>query len=99
MTLDPRLLKICRNCRFFRPLEYDDGNLVGECRRYPPQVDGMGGRDRETEDYYLCSHFPVLVEDSWCGEFKKRKPGDNAMMLCVERVLDKTSEELQSKRE
>lgn len=63
---EERPLKSCKNCRHFCEYikENDPLNLietdeptVGECRRFPPDIDEAG------------PYFPVVSEDMWCGEF------------------------------
>ncbi len=56
--------KRCENCHFFVPYTYDfSGKEVpcsyGECHRYPPRAVPEGE----------CG-FPVVIETSWCGEFR-----------------------------
>jgi hypothetical protein len=62
-----RTVKICRNCRHFAAYVYEnvaDGiadqltSDYGECRRFPPVI-------IEMEE----SNFPVVEENTWCGEF------------------------------
>jgi len=57
----------CKNCRFYLPIVYEvdlvgseDWGITdcGQCRRYPPLA------KEEVE-----AIFPVVHEDSWCGEF------------------------------
>lgn len=57
MTDDQRLF-----CRHF--VADADGDEVGHCRRYPPQI--------MTESDELVSVFPLVEESAWCGEFARR---------------------------
>jgi len=58
-------IDLCCNCRFYEleDYEFDDVSYektYGVCRRYPPKrIDGT------------FSGFPVVEDDSWCGEHQK----------------------------
>ena len=55
----------CGKCRF---------NKDGQCRRFPPVLDGMG------------SVFPPVIEADWCGEFKpSRAAEDHAFLKYIHR--------------
>jgi len=65
----------CRSCRFWVDLNLHDDDedgwdipRTGRCHRYPP----VWVEDREDEnlDDYL---FPLVNEDEFCGEYKRRK--------------------------
>lgn len=49
--------EICRECRHAH-----FGDDVIACRRFPPVPVWEG-------DEGVCSHFPVIAADHWCGEF------------------------------
>jgi len=58
-----KITKCCRNCRHFFASFYecDDEDMesdVGECRRYPPEVDIDTG--------YA---YPIVTRTLYCGEF------------------------------
>lgn len=57
----------CKSCRFFIPIVYESNDMgsedfgitdCGQCRRFPPKA------KEEME-----AIFPIVHEDSWCGEF------------------------------
>ncbi|AEJ01312.1 hypothetical protein Nit79A3_1480 [Nitrosomonas sp. Is79A3] len=52
-------MKKCKSCKFF--LGIDDEQ--GFCRRFPPTP--IPGKDDA-----IYSHFPMMLNDGWCGEFK-----------------------------
>ena len=51
-------------CEYCRYAEFDAGEEMGECHRYPPTafVDG--------DDSFTI--FPHVAKVTWCGEFKRR---------------------------
>jgi hypothetical protein len=51
----------CRTCAFYQAEQADE---AGYCRRYPPQF--------VTDDETIGWSFPVVVQDDWCGEFKRQ---------------------------
>ena len=55
----------CKSCKFF--LSVDDNQ--GACRRFPatPIAAHDGG---------VYSHFPIMLNDGWCGEFKQEEGGE-----------------------
>ena len=75
----------CRECRFFFP-EDEYCGLGGECRRYPPVLSDAMFSDHVDEDVdedhvftnadkaMDSSVFPMVLCDSWCGEFRAKKP-------------------------
>lgn len=56
-------MKVCENCKYYSP--YEDGDSIGECRRYPPRIFVIG-QDRVKEGCW-----PDVVNCSWCGEFEQ----------------------------
>lgn len=67
----------CDRCLFWRAT-YEG---KGECRRFPPSVQGMVATKRHPDYYnadsrYLilrdahAAAFPLTEPDSWCGEYK-----------------------------
>lgn len=60
-------LEICKNCKFYDSEEFIIEDIpypqdCGACRRYPPRrIDGSN------------SGFPIVDDDCWCGEFKKKE--------------------------
>jgi len=52
----------CSNCYYSRfGYSINQGPLQLRCYRYPPQCVGQN------------TFFPIVNEDNFCGEFKKRK--------------------------
>lgn len=55
----------CKSCKFFLKTNGDQGL----CRRFPavpiPSADGG-----------VYSHFPVMLNEGWCGEFKQEEGGE-----------------------
>lgn len=54
----------CKDCFFFE----DRGDKDGFCHRYPPQV-------TSSFDTHNCRYrfeFPIVNEETWCGEFKEK---------------------------
>lgn len=52
----------CENCRFSRSI----GNEAGvACHRFPPTI-------THAEGGTVTSFFPLLANESWCGEYKRR---------------------------
>lgn len=43
----------CTDCRFWHPVEDEDGNDLGQCHRYPPGYEG----------------WPMTFGHDWCGEW------------------------------
>lgn len=52
-------MKRCKNCEFFLKV----GEVLGECRRFPPRPDGKGT--------HTVDEFPAVLFEYWCGEYKK----------------------------
>lgn len=69
----------CLNCSYFTLLA-NAPKGVGQCRRYPPQVQvlqmaapvasqiQLGGR--APSQLQTLSNFPPTSEDGWCGEWR-----------------------------
>lgn len=59
------MIDTCKNCKFYFDFE---------CRRFPPQVTTYTyidySYDSETQKTATESHFPVVQNEEWCGEFK-----------------------------
>jgi hypothetical protein len=50
----------CKTCFFSR--EFGSETAVA-CHRYPPTI-------TKVEDDRVTSHFPLLGNDTWCGEYR-----------------------------
>lgn len=55
----------CKSCRFF--LDTDEG--AGVCRRHPAVPVAVGDQ--------VYSHFPVMLDSGWCGEYKLKVSTNN----------------------
>ena len=42
----------CDCCRFWKPMDDEDGSELGQCRRFPPAYEG----------------WPMTTAGDWCGE-------------------------------
>jgi hypothetical protein len=67
--------EICKNCKFWKVAE----EVVGHCRRYPPQVDPMVAS---------TDPFPLTKSTDWCGEFR-------GVPYAVETLRDSSGQEIQ----
>lgn len=56
----------CENCRFWVPINEQDAEGTGECRRHAP---------RPSADYSRCGIWPSTEQDSWCGEHEPKDTG------------------------
>ena len=59
-------LETCRHCKFYSNDDHEVDGVTytltyGACRRFPP---------RRIDDNN--SGYPIVEDDSWCGEFRKR---------------------------
>lgn len=71
--------KCCGNCAHALNVRVSikDGDMVGQCRRFPPQFDPvyaarLNNIDAGTE-HHTCFVFPVVDAEDWfCGEFIPR---------------------------
>lgn len=45
----------CSTCRFWQPVDDEDGEPLGDCRRFPPSYEG----------------WPRTYEADWCGEWNE----------------------------
>ena len=54
--------KLCRSCTYWYPERMATSHM-GECRRYPPMVDG----------------WPISKGEDWCGEWQAKQPEPAAM--------------------
>lgn len=62
----------CENCRYYVPKKDQEG--FGQCRRYPPRSIASVYTNRDGEvTSEKWDVFPVINEDSFCGEFKEKK--------------------------
>lgn len=52
----------CKNCFYSRPNNVE----TVACRRYPPTI-------TKVEDGKVTSHFPLLSNNTWCGEWLPQK--------------------------
>jgi hypothetical protein len=70
----------CANCRYFTREFFDPRSGLGNCRRYPPVLDGLqllqakiNGHAEDGNEYARDAPFwwsqPCLAEDQWCGEW------------------------------
>lgn len=64
----------CDGCKFFVKREDDS---PGNCRRYPPTLlyqpipmKGVIGKAPEISWEHQASNFPLVKQDSWCGEWQ-----------------------------
>ena len=77
----------CGTCRFYGA---EIGEGAGACRRYPPVLvvsltyerhllifEGVCDDYRFPEDQSNVWSQPMVLEDSWCGEFKEREDDGN----------------------
>lgn len=83
MTTTDHVAPCCGNCRYFDRFagRYHD---VGECHRYPPVLAEAVAQDgakvrQESIAEAVCEGsrawvFPVLNEESWCGEHQPATP-------------------------
>lgn len=63
----------CGNCRFnwhYKKTFGKGDKTSGECHRFPPQHTVVGG-------VTMKSAFPVVEDDMWCAEWKRRGEGGN----------------------
>jgi hypothetical protein len=71
----------CQNCKFSAPLRDDVyGEPASQCRRNPPTVineswiDGSDGN--HTKFAANRTFFPIVGNESWCGEFVSKTKDD-----------------------
>lgn len=70
----------CEQCKYWKALvATTDGDLYGECRRYPPEMAQRGLADRniepiEDQNVLLIGEWFLTKKDDFCGEFFKRQP-------------------------
>lgn len=58
----------CRACRYWRgTITTDDGELYGECHRYPPQT--VQQAIKCDEHLHIIGSWLVTEADEFCGEF------------------------------
>lgn len=64
----------CSNCRFFHESPPPKPPGWGHCRRNPPQVAIESGwdSDRRRVVTEADTHWPVVLNAEWCGEWRKR---------------------------
>ena len=67
--------KCCETCKWWhnpRDNGYGSGEMVGNCRRFPPVlvVDKPLDEDDEVHEDPLFWAFPATIQDDFCGEWK-----------------------------
>lgn len=64
----------CSGCRFWLNWDSESTNL-GECHRYPPQMETARQTDVEGETIVTVrpsdGGWPVTAPDDWCGEYQR----------------------------
>lgn len=58
--------KNCASCEFFRQSEEVELEVIGHCNRLPPAV-------FVDTDGDVCTGWPTVTGDDWCGEFRGRQ--------------------------
>jgi hypothetical protein len=64
----------CGECKWFESVPNPMNAPIGLCHRYPPQVVGFvitmkGPSGKDEEQPRNNTHWPVVSNDSYCGEF------------------------------
>ena len=63
----------CINCFYF----YENDFSSGTCKRFPPVLDVHWKKDSRDDEYMFsednpeCWGQPNVLDDNWCGEYKK----------------------------
>lgn len=60
----------CGACLYYMPEAV--GSNQGICRRFPPPVMLTLQKDGAPGDLRHVWHFPRMMEEGWCGEWKER---------------------------
>jgi hypothetical protein len=58
-------MPVCKDCFYSRPI---GSEAAVSCQRYPPTI-------IEVKDLTVKSHFPLVNNESWCGEWKRQVNG------------------------
>ena len=65
----------CGSCRYWE--DFGDGQNLGQCRLYPPQVFAMLGKHRagnlSVTNSTLVYEYPEVFRKGWCGQHASGK--------------------------